>query len=131
MTTPTPHTTDLEEVRDEVIQILNKARCFPQGRVVGNYELCGLILDHLAQRGMIGQGWQDIATAPRDGTEILVIWRGKVRMAKYNNKPRRDAHSNWFIYHSSYYQSHVVGGPEVWQPLPAPTAAVRNAMEEG
>lgn len=65
--------------------------------------------------------WRPIATAPKDGSRIMVIVRGRVQFARWepqstNAKPRP------FWMHSlhmgeRYNREHV---PTHWQPLPQP-----------
>lgn len=64
------------------------------------------------------EGWQDISTAPKDGTRLLMVnpESGSVRIAWYD-----EPHESW-----SYSG---VWPPTHWQPLPAPPSLVRVIAE--
>jgi len=126
-TTPSPHSADLEKLEaaleahirgpEAIEAYFQKYNCGP-GNVIWN--AAEAYLD-LAQRGMIGQGWQDIATAPLDGSRVM-LW------SKECNAP----HSGQFYSTGWGYEcARFKYQPTHWQPLPLPPAAVRNAMEEG
>lgn len=76
-------------------------------------------------------GWQDIATAPKDGSRVLIA----VRL--YNQEPdepavvgeayfrtdSNDFYVGWWWANSDpgdYSASAIEGEPSVWMPLPAP-----------
>lgn len=69
--------------------------------------------------------WQDIATAPKDGTELLlygVCWDRKLR-GKYSP----DINVGWFSTNGEWLTRSLVEGitPTHWMPLPSPPIARR------
>lgn len=70
------------------------------------------------------QAWQDISTAPRDGTWILITntsnWGGKYRKVREARWNKRD--SSWGPFTTSNSITH-------WMPLPPPP--VKDALEGG
>jgi hypothetical protein len=58
-------------------------------------------------------GWQPIETAPKDGTEILAVWCGKLMLALWNTEA-----NNWQEYSNGDFDT---GGELThWMPLPEP-----------
>lgn len=76
-----------------------------------------------------GDGWQDIASAPRDGTEILLwfpeeVARGDLarRSGYWNGNSGGDWYDNEW---ASDGMSALHGTPTRWRPLPAPPREVK------
>jgi len=68
------------------------------------------ILSALTAAGLVvEQGWQPIATAPRDGTRVLVC---------EHDAPLGDVSVDWLDKDGKW-----LGSPTHWRPLPAPPAA--------
>ena len=70
--------------------------------------------------------WQNISSAPKDGTYILVEWKGKVKLAMYNdrvyNKPKD---SKWSICFGTSYKSRPAYDPNIWRQLPSLNGAIK------
>jgi hypothetical protein len=63
-----------------------------------------------------GEGWQDIATAPKDGSHVLLFWQEVSRWPVVGW---------WFApwdqwRAGNYYCGKTMGKPTHWMPLPAP-----------
>ncbi len=60
--------------------------------------------------------WQPIATAPKDGTQVLLFWKGNIAQAAWV--------SDWAWWEvSGWRENLIVARPTHWMPLPAaPTA---------
>lgn len=73
--------------------------------------------------------WRPIATAPRDGTRILVVvrpseqWEAEVELARWA-KPRHAAEPCWMAADTGPNSSTIFGEGELshWMPLPEPPA---------
>jgi hypothetical protein len=66
-----------------------------------------------------GDGWQDISTAPRDGTRVLLAWDG-TRVGYYlDNSKTSHPWEGWKV---PSMEKWPPGKPTHWQPLP-PTRA--------
>ena len=67
--------------------------------------------------------WQPIETAPKDGTEILIVAKGYVAIARWKNI-NTDAHPlmAWAFHHEDD-GAYVLHGPSHWQPMPLPPDA--------
>ena len=72
---------------------------------------------HAAGRAeMAGEGWQPIATAPTDGTRVLVAAPGRTEEEACGFSESEPGSGGWF---DAY--GYVAGiQPTHWQPLPAP-----------
>lgn len=83
--------------------------------------LAGLYQSHPSPpEGMVG-GWQDIATAPKDGTSFLGHWQGgtydcAIRAVKFHN-------GKWWEPNEDY----LVREPTHWMPLPPPPLSKEGA----
>ena len=70
--------------------------------------------------------WQDISTAPRDGTEILLCNEDGVttgHWVKWANLWCSESDNPWERPHdSNYFEEYLEKGlePTLWQPLPEP-----------
>jgi hypothetical protein len=63
-------------------------------------------------------GWQDIATAPKDGTEILTFSPANDKaMFPVNRKPRMVI-NKWCV--GAWWRTSAEAMPTHWMPLPAP-----------
>ena len=129
MTKPQP---DSKEWWQEVAQGLGVKLFEANGRIAT------LEAGAAEQRGDARGGqWQDIATAPKNGTRILLLWQhaGEPRMAvgswhddKYSAKPRPYWHTDeTLLMGMTYTRSNQ---PTHWQPLPSPPQAA-SSQEEG
>jgi hypothetical protein len=72
--------------------------------------------------------WLPIASAPRDGTTILLRLSKSVSQGRYDPHPSRDAHPWEFIDRSNgaSFVNHMVDsdiGPSHWMPMPGANAA--------
>lgn len=70
-------------------------------------------------------GWCDIATAPKDGTGILVWWPDRCDLCEADSTNRavvRWKHNGWYMGKSRRYQSALFTAhqPTHWMPLPPP-----------
>lgn len=69
--------------------------------------------------------WQDISTAPKDGTEVLLFTRSDIGPEREYWEAIGEPHFTkvqiGFFEQGKWHQS-VIGGPTHWQPLPAPPA---------
>jgi len=61
---------------------------------------------------MTGDFWRDIATAPKDGTEILLGWKKMVASGHYARLT-----NGWITSRGTY---HGIYAPHFWMPLPPP-----------
>lgn len=77
-----------------------------------------------ARRGLDADGWRDIASAPKDGTWILV-WLGGVANCA---DTIQWAYDGWWNGCSGYVRSE--GPPTHWRPLPDPPALIPTEREE-
>ena len=82
--------------------------------------------------------WQPIETAPKDWTPILV-GRGRVNLGDGTYKNGIVLEAQWDTDERGWYFCGYVGGwlqvdpehpPTHWQPLPAPPAALRAALDD-
>lgn len=75
------------------------------------------IFDFINGSGSL-EKWQPIETAPRDGTEILVIdatwFNAKINQSSWKNDKFDKEHGGWWDGFSTCYR------PTHWQPLPSP-----------
>lgn len=73
--------------------------------------------------------WQDIGTAPKDGTDVDLFYPGFGRFTEANFEGRGWGRDEWRGTHTvRFYPS---GSPTHWRPLPAPPAAPVAQKEEG
>ena len=74
----------------------------------------------------VGDGWQPIETAPKDGTHILVF-----------NPDRQEPEVAWWSEHAPKYKwttwdnGYLEGWAEYWQPLPAQPTARLQLQRQG
>lgn len=61
--------------------------------------------------------WQPIETAPRDGTSVLLAWRGSVDHGWYVNLDSENAESYW-VYSCEGFRA--IEEPTHWMPWPEP-----------
>ena len=69
----------------------------------------------------LGQEWRPIATAPKDGTEILVgrfvkhcpfAKSGRVRVDRWHTREGGDGYEGWGMFNAQFWPA------THWQPLP-------------
>jgi len=77
----------------------------------------------------VEDGWRPIETAPKDGTRIMVAYKGGVTIATFlkDAAEYEDDHGPHFVEFDCddhFYSSHLVdkNAPTHWRPLPAPPA---------
>lgn len=63
-------------------------------------------------------GWLDIATAPRDGTVVIVY--------RPNAVPHNLVGADWVTKSGEWWDSRTNEQPSHWQPLPKPPRASRS-----
>jgi hypothetical protein len=108
-----------EEIRTEAIADYN-------GELTNAPHLAQAALDALKAQGfVVVQGWQDIASAPRDGTEVLIsgpthpvstaFWSDSI-WASVNN-PTPNQGGGWI--QEEHRSDTYVFTPTHWMPLPA------------
>lgn len=77
-----------------------------------------VIRDHLTRARALGPEWQDISTAPKDGTSVLVYERGDIctawfdEIAAWSNNRQK---GRWMSSDEVF-----TGAPSHWMPLPQP-----------
>lgn len=83
------------------------------------------LLAALDARATPGEGWQDIATAPKDGSRILVIglpplWQGYPYVVQWNRK--YDGGAGWWQHTDPSLDQLFAVSDSIthWHPLPAP-----------
>lgn len=65
------------------------------------------------------EGWRPIAEAPKDGTYVLICGTGGIHMAHW--ACGRERYQMWLN-----FDSHGVGAPTHWMPLPAPPSTTEE-----
>lgn len=88
-----------------------------------------------AEKAALERGWQDISTAPKDGTLIWVLWDG------HNNQtgePARYYYAAFFDGDAEYEdlawvdcEGHQIDEPTHWMPLPPPPSTTGNEETRG
>jgi hypothetical protein len=104
---PNPDEKDIEDETAELVERLRAlARCDHDDLSVA--EEAADLLERLSrERGTVPEGWQDISTAPKDGSKILA-WDGDYVIVKANPD------GGW----SDDFQQYL--RLDKWMPLPAP-----------
>ena len=100
----------LPELRGAFERVLNVARC-PEARTVGNIELADRLINELLafHSNTTPVAWQDIDTAPKDGTKLLMgdcdaVWIG-----------------HWDAIDDAWLnRDYDIQWPCYWRPLPTP-----------
>ncbi|HEY6861695.1 MAG TPA: hypothetical protein VI358_18160 [Pseudolabrys sp.] len=75
------------------------------------------------------QAWQDIETAPKDGTHVLIWGRAIVN----NQVSKFHIREAWFVPRNAYWHCADNLGrvsPEAWMPLPKPPVVVSGSSIE-
>jgi len=69
-------------------------------------------------------GWQDIASAPKDGTRLLVFVGGLVHIARWDADEYSGNPAPFWNYRSVVGRQRMKATqPAHWQPLPSPPSA--------
>lgn len=107
-----------EVIEDAVVKAFtNKGHEFYRA-VEQSEDIVPVILSALTAAGLVvEQGWQDIATAPRDGTRALFYAPGA---GGDYSEPRQRV--DWWR-EGGWWQMRPIQPYTAWRPLPAPPAA--------
>lgn len=69
------------------------------------------------------RGWQDIATAPRDGTDVIIATEGGVvGEARWVDEKHGDGGTWWWAAAEPIY-----GDAAAWQPMPSPPSQIEDS----
>lgn len=97
-------------------------------------QICLLAIDRMQERVRAETDWQDIATAPRDGTDVL-LWVVHPN-AKYADTDFAQwcgpVVARWIDFNGGGWTWHGLNGQFThWRPLPAPPAIRETPHAEG
>lgn len=82
------------------------------------------ILAYEAAKPKEAKGWQDIASAPKDGTPVLVAWAGQ----PWQPAIAHEEDGLWGVLMPDMsFSVFTVGPPTMWQPLPSVSAMLSAA----
>lgn len=106
-------------------------------------QICLLAIDRMQERVRAETGWQDIATAPKDGT-LIDVWRGGEFPRRVPDVSWREpTDSEWWVHGGDTIRTpaatwHDMFGPfgkddtpTHWRPLPSPPAIRETPHAEG
>lgn len=119
-----PREVDVEALR---VGCKYEASAFARGSVSGWNEC----IDHLHTQGYLNacDGWQDISTAPRDGTEVLLIQdipSPVYFVGYYDDSDVLNPDHVWATIDGSYHRDL----PTHWRPLPQPPTHAVTESED-
>lgn len=115
---------EIEKLKEDLCNYMRQYRL--HGQTV-NHTACTVIIDYLAERGLLGgvPAWQPIETAPKDETEILILCRNMVYIVRWSEECEHgslEKYPGWqlFVCDDGYYSiGFKYEEPTHWMPLPA------------